>query len=94
MSRVSLSTASRKFLRGPRGTGFLYVSDRALKRGDYPLFVDMAGAKWLDADDLFYLGFHFVEQTHRAREFGHKYTYIIGGGPKARHTSAQHLPAA
>ncbi|MCU0706143.1 MAG: HEAT repeat domain-containing protein [Fimbriiglobus sp.] len=27
-------------------------------------------AKWLDADDLFYVGFHFVEHTGQEREFG------------------------
>ena len=27
-------------------------------------------AKWLDADDLFYLGFHFAEQFGQEREFG------------------------
>ena len=37
---------ARKFLRGPRGIGFLYVSDRALARGDSPLFLDMRGAAW------------------------------------------------
>jgi HEAT repeat protein len=30
----------------------------------------LAKSKWLDAEDLFYVGFHFAEQTHRAREFG------------------------
>jgi HEAT repeat protein len=30
----------------------------------------LAKAKWLDAEDLFYVGFHFGEQTHRARDFG------------------------
>lgn len=27
-------------------------------------------AKWLDADDLFYVGFHFAEHTGQEREFG------------------------
>ena len=39
-----LAGAARKFLRGPRGVGFLYVSDRALAAGAYPLTVDMHGA--------------------------------------------------
>src|SRR6202158_6438435 len=47
-----LSATARKFLRGPRGLGFLYVSDRALKRGDFPLYIDMRGADWVSADDL------------------------------------------
>jgi len=41
-----LSAAGRKFLRGPRGTGFLFVSDRALAQGLEPLFPDMRGAEW------------------------------------------------
>jgi HEAT repeat protein len=33
--------------------------------------LDLVGkAKWLDADDLFYLGFHFVEHTGQEKEFG------------------------
>ncbi len=42
-----LSATARKFLRGPRGIGFLFASNRALDRGDHPLFVDMHGAKWV-----------------------------------------------
>jgi len=45
-----LSVTNRKFLRGPRGTGFLYVSDRALQAGLEPLFIDMRGAEWVDKD--------------------------------------------
>ena len=45
-----LSATARKFLRGPRGIGFMYASDRALARGDHPLFVDMRGARWLSVD--------------------------------------------
>ncbi len=40
------SAAGRKFLRGPRTSGFLFVSDRALEAGLEPLFMDMFGANW------------------------------------------------
>ena len=46
-----LSVTARKFLRGPRGTGFLYVSDRALQQGLEPLFLDMRGADWVQKDE-------------------------------------------
>lgn len=45
-----LSATSRKFLRGPRGAGFLYVSDKALEGGLEPLFIDMRGAEWVEKD--------------------------------------------
>ncbi len=45
-----LSFTGRKFLRGPRGTGLLYVSDRALDAGLEPLFIDMRGADWTGTD--------------------------------------------
>lgn len=45
-----LSGTGRKFLRGPRGTGFLYVSDRIVDRLD-PAFIDMRAATWTAPDD-------------------------------------------
>lgn len=45
-----LSATGRKFLRGPRGTGLLYISDRALDAGLEPLFIDMRGADWITDD--------------------------------------------
>ena len=45
-----LSATGRKFLRGPRGTGFLYVSDRVLQTDLVPLIFDMQGAKWTGID--------------------------------------------
>jgi selenocysteine lyase/cysteine desulfurase len=45
-----LSVTNRKFLRGPRGAGFLYIADRALHAGLEPLFIDMRGAEWIEKD--------------------------------------------
>ena len=44
------SGTARKYLRGPRGAGFLYVSDQALEAGLEPLFPDLRGADWIAAD--------------------------------------------
>ncbi len=41
-----ISGTLRKFLRGPRGAGLLYVSDKALAAGLEPLFIDLRGAEW------------------------------------------------
>lgn len=46
-----LSATMRKFLRGPRGAGFLYVSDKIINQKLEPLFIDMRGADWITADE-------------------------------------------
>jgi selenocysteine lyase/cysteine desulfurase len=46
-----LSITCRKFLRGPRGTGALYISDKALESGLEPMFIDMRGAEWTQKDE-------------------------------------------
>lgn len=46
-----LSATMRKFLRGPRGAGFLYVSDAVLTKNLEPLYIDMRGADWTHTDD-------------------------------------------
>ena len=44
-----LSATGRKFLRGPRGTGFLYMK-RSFVRGLEPPMIDHFGAVWVEKD--------------------------------------------
>ncbi|MCP3379947.1 aminotransferase class V-fold PLP-dependent enzyme [Bradyrhizobium sp. CCGUVB4N] len=44
-----LSGTGRKFLRGPRGTGFLYVSNAIVEKLDPP-FIDLLSANWTTND--------------------------------------------
>lgn len=45
-----LAATGRKWLRGPRGTGFLYVARRWLVEGIEPAILDHAGGPWVAAD--------------------------------------------
>ena len=75
-----LGVTARKFLRGPRGIGFLYVSDRALERGDYPLGVDMRGAERVGDDD-----FKLAEGARRFENWEFPYALLLGMGEAARY---------
>jgi selenocysteine lyase/cysteine desulfurase len=75
-----LAATARKFLRGPRGIGFLYVSERATTRGDFPLYVDMQGAALVD-DDRFVL----AEGARRFENWEFSYALVLGLGAAARY---------
>ena len=75
-----LSATARKFMRGPRGIGFMYASDRALERDDHPLFVDMRGARWVSA------GAYSVAPTARRYEdWEFPYALVLGQAAAARY---------
>ena len=75
-----LSATARKFLRGPRGIGFMYASDRALGRGDHPLFVDMRGARWVSAD-----AYEVAPTARRYEDWEFPYALVLGQGEAVRY---------
>jgi selenocysteine lyase/cysteine desulfurase len=75
-----LAATARKFLRGPRGIGFLYVSDAALARGSHPLLVDMRGANWV-ADDVY----EPYDGARRFEQWELPYALLLGMGAAARY---------
>jgi selenocysteine lyase/cysteine desulfurase len=83
------SAATRKFLRGPRGLGFLYVSDRALKAGAYPLMVDMHGATWAEADR-----FELTPDARRFETWEFAYALVLGLGAAANYALEVGLDSA
>jgi selenocysteine lyase/cysteine desulfurase len=74
------SAATRKFMRGPRGLGFLYVSDRALEAGAHPLLVDMHGATWKEAD-----AFALTPDARRFETWEFAHALVLGAGAAARY---------
>ena len=75
-----LAATGRKFLRAPRGTGFLYVAPRVLERGDYPLTADLRGATWADADR-----FELAADARRFENWEFSYALVVGLGAAARY---------
>ena len=75
-----LAATARKFLRGPRGIGFLAVSDAALARGDAPLLPDMRGARWTAAD-----AYALVDDARRFEQWEFSYALVLGLGAAARY---------
>ncbi|MEO8089746.1 MAG: aminotransferase class V-fold PLP-dependent enzyme [Gemmatimonadales bacterium] len=74
------TAATRKFLRGPRGLGFLYVSDRMLQAGAHPLLVDMHGASWTDSD-----AFELAPDARRFETWEFAHDLVLGLGAAARY---------
>lgn len=68
-----LTVTMRKFLRGPRGAGFLFVSDKVLDRGMEPLYIDLRGATWTSADEYVVLS-----RGRRFEDWEIPYALVVG----------------
>ena len=78
-----LSASVRKFLRGPRGAGFLYVSDRVLQQGLAPLFIDMHGADWIAENRYRESG-----DAKRFENWEFAWALVLASGEAARYAAA------
>ena len=83
-----VSATARKFLRGPRGAGFLWVSDRALDLGLEPLFPDLRGADWIDPDR-----YQPAPGAVRFETWEFAWALVLGMGEAARYARALDLGA-
>ncbi len=77
-----LSATMRKFLRGPRGAGFLFVSDKALQKGLEPLFIDMQGAEWIESDN-----YKPHSDGRRFEDWEFAYALVQGSGEAFKYAS-------
>lgn len=68
-----LTATGRKFMRGPRGSGFLYVSDRVLDEELTPLFIDQGGAEWTEE-----FGFKLVDSAKRFERWEKNFAAVVG----------------
>ncbi len=76
------SATSRKFLRGPRGAGLLYVSDRVLSEGLEPMFLDLRGAELEDEKH-----YHPVKGAKRFEDWEFSYATLFGFGAAAAYAN-------
>lgn len=68
-----LAVTGRKFLRGPRGTGFIFVSDKALAMGLTPLRLDGWSAQWTAPHK-----FDFHQTAKRFEIYEKSYSCLLG----------------
>jgi selenocysteine lyase/cysteine desulfurase len=82
-----LSATGRKFLRGPRGTGFLYVRRERLV-GFEPAMIDLHGATWTAPD-----AYELRPDARRFETWENNYAALLGLGAAADYAFALGMDA-
>jgi selenocysteine lyase/cysteine desulfurase len=83
-----LTATFRKFLRGPRGVGFLYVSKKVLERSLEPSFLDLHSAEWLQEDE-----YRPREDARRFETWERSYALMLGAKAATEYALGIGMPA-
>ncbi len=83
----ALTATGRKFLRGPRGTGFLYVRSTILPTIE-PIVLDHSAADWVEPDR-----YEVVSTAQRFEQWERSYASLLGLGRAADEAVAVGLDA-
>jgi selenocysteine lyase/cysteine desulfurase len=82
-----LTATGRKFLRGPRGTGLMYVNPDILHRLEPPM-LDLRGGRWTEPD-----AYRMRPDARRFETFEFNYAAVIGLGVAIDYALSWGLPA-
>lgn len=74
-----LSATGRKYLRGPRGTGFLYVSERVIESIE-PVVIDHFSAPWVSINE-----YRLRDDARRFENWENSYALRAGLGAAVRY---------
>ncbi|WP_367388422.1 aminotransferase class V-fold PLP-dependent enzyme [Lewinella sp. LCG006] len=83
-----LTATFRKFLRGPRGTGFLFASERILNSEMAPLFLDLHSAEWPSPDK-----YHPQTDARKFELWERNHALVQGAATAARYAQTIGLEA-
>jgi selenocysteine lyase/cysteine desulfurase len=82
-----LTASGRKFLRSPRGVGFLYVRESLIEQLNPP-FIDLLAARWTSRD-----GYTMRSDARRFENWERNFAGVIGMGVAIRYALELGLPA-